>query len=255
MKRLLTIFGIILNLSLPSLSRACSLVSCSPKNSDEMRSDFVVKITLQGRPLANVNTWVTRFPGDESKLFSGVTGNDGTVRIHDLQPGEYWLVSELLGISAGGICFHVEFSPVEKGQEQSHSIRVGRGHTVNSSDCRKKLIDPAPGEGAVFLQNIIHHVVAPIKDAELKLQDPLTGAVYTAVSNDDGSFSFGQIANGTYVLHIEGGATPVGHELRPTDFLIRVVDTATRGTLLLERSGGSTCGGPYITLERPYKTL
>jgi hypothetical protein len=63
-----------------------------------MRSDFVVKITLQGMPLANVDTWVTRFPGQENKLFSGVTGIDGTVRIHDIQPGEYWLASELLGI-------------------------------------------------------------------------------------------------------------------------------------------------------------
>jgi hypothetical protein len=89
----------------------------------------------------------------------------------------------------------------------------------------------------------------------LKLHDPLTGAVYTTVSNGDGNFSFGEIANGTYVLHIEGGATPMGHELQPTDLLIRVVDTANRDTLLLERSGGSTCGGPYITLESPYKTL
>ncbi len=253
MKRLLTIFGIILILSLPSLSRACSLVSCSPKNSDEMRSDFVVKITLQGRPLVNVNTWVTRFPGEENKLFSGMTGNDGTIRVHDLQPGEYWLVSELLGISAGGICFHVNSHPSRKAKQV---VAYGWGEDAPSTrQIAGKLIDPAPGEGAVFLQNIIHHVIAPIRDAKLKLHDPLTGAVYTTVSNGDGNFSFGEIANGTYVLHIEGGATPMGHELQPTDLLIRVVDTANRDTLLLERSGGSTCGGPYITLESPYKTL
>ena len=218
-----------------------------------MRSDFVVKITLQGRPLANVNTWVTRFPGEENKLFSGMTGNDGTVRVHNLQPGEYWLVSELLGISAGGICFHVNSHPSGKAKRV---VAYGWGEDAPlTRQIAGKLIDPAPGEGAVFLQNIIHHVIAPISDAKLKLQDPLTGALYTTVSNGDGSFSFNEIAEGTYVLHIEGGATPVGHELHPTDFLFRVTDTANRGTLLLERSGGSTCGGPYITLESPYKTL
>jgi len=253
LKRSLTISGIILSLVLPTSSKACSLVSCSSKNSEEMGSDFVVKITLRGKPLANVNTWVTRFPGEENKLFSGLTGNDGTVRIHDLQPGEYWLASELLGIGAGGICFHVNTRPSRRAK-QMVAYEWGE-EAASTRQVAGKLIDPRPGEGAAFLQNVIHHVVVPIPSARFTLHDPLTDAIYSAVSDDEGRFSLGEIPNGTYVLHIEGGVTPVGHELQPTDLLIRVIDTASQETLLLERSPGSTCGGPYITVDWPEKNL
>jgi hypothetical protein len=253
LKQLSMIFGIVLFLGVPTRSTACSLISCSPNAGDETRSDFLVKVTLEGRPLANVDTWVTRSPGDENKLFSGVTGSDGTVRIQNLPPGEYWLVSQRFGISAGGICFHINSRP-SRSAKQLATFHWGE-EAASTRRVAGKLIDPAPGEGAVFLQNIIARHVEPIPEAKFKLQDPITGANYSAVSGDDGRFSFGDIPNGTYVLHVEGGETPAGHELQPTDLLIRVTDTASRDMLLLERSGGSTCGGPYLILEWPYKAL
>jgi hypothetical protein len=100
----------------------------------------------------------------------------------------------------------------------------------------------------------MQHVVEPTGEAQLELEDPLAGAIYTTVSDNDGRFSFGDVPSGTYVLHIEGGATHVGHELEPTDLLIRVTDTASRN-MLLERSGGSTCGGPSLILEWSYKAI
>lgn len=253
MKPIIAFFGVLISLIAPTSSLACSLASCSPNGGEEMRSSFVVKVTLGTVPLAHVVTWVARFPGSDDRSFSSVTGADGIVHIEHLQPGEYWLASEYLGIGAGGICFHVNSHPSRKAKE-AIAYRWGED-APPTRQIAGKIIDPAPGEGAVYLQNIIHHVVAPIRDADFKLQNPLTGTAYTASSDSDGNFSFGEIASGTYVLHVEGGATPVGHELQPTDFLIRVDGTAVRDKLLLERSGGSTCGGPYIILEWPYKTL
>ena len=46
---------------------------------------------------------------------------------------------------------------------------------------------------------------------------------------------------------------PVGHELQPTDLLIRVADVADQD-MLLERSGGSTCG-PYVMLGWPCEVI
>jgi len=245
--------AVALLLSVPARSKACSVISCSPNDGDEMRSGFVVKVSLGGTPLAKVSTWVTRFPTDESKLFSGVTGTDGTVGTRNLPPGEYWFESRLLGIGAGGICFHINSHPSRKAKKL---VTYQWGDlAVTTRQATGRLIDPAPGEGATFLQNIIHHVVEPIGGAELKLENPLTDATYTTMSDSDGAFSFGDVQSGTYVLHGEGGAAHVGHDFEPTDLLIRVADTASRNVLLLERSGGSTCGGPSLILEWPYKTI
>lgn len=253
MKPIFIVCALALLLSVPTQTTACSLISCSLNDGDEMRSDFVVKVSLGDTPLANVSTHVTRFPGDENKLFSGVTGADGTIRIVSLPPGEYWLESDLLGIGAGGVCFHVNPRPTRKAK------KLVTFHWGDLAPTTRKvagrLIDPAPGEGAVFLQNIIKHVVEPIAEAKLELEDPLTGRIYSTVSDNDGHFSFDGVPSGTYVLHIEGGATHIGHEFEPTDLLIRVVGTASRDVLLLERSAGSTCGGPSLILEWPYKAI
>jgi hypothetical protein len=253
LKPFFVVLAFSLLLSVPTRSTACSLVSCGPKDGDEMRPDFVVKVSLADIPLAKVSTRVAQFPGDKNNLFSGVTGADGTVRIQSLPPGEYWLESELLGISAGGVCFHINSHPSRKAKKL---VTYEWGDLAPTTrQVTGRVIDPAPGEGAAFLQNIIKHVTEPIGAAELELEDPLSGAIHTTVSDNDGRFSFGDVPSGTYVLHVEGGATPVGHELEPTDLLIRVTDTASRNTLLLERSGGSTCGGPYLILEWPYKAI
>jgi hypothetical protein len=253
LKYFIAICSIAMSLSTPKPSTACSLISCSTNDEDEVRRDFTVKVTLGGVPLSMVNTWVTRWPGDEKKLFSGVTGTDGNVRVSRLPPGEYWLYSELLGISAGGICLKINSHP-SKSAKRIETFRWGDS-APTTRKVAGRLIDPAPGEGAAFFQNILKHVVDPIPEAKLELRDPLTGAIHNTLSDIDGRFSFGDIPSGTYVIHIEGGRIPIGHGFEPTDLLIQVTDTASRDLLLLERSGGSTCGSPSLILEWPYRTL
>jgi hypothetical protein len=253
LKYFIAICSIILFLSVPNRSMACSLSSCSMNNGDELRRDFSVRITLAGVPLAKVNIWVTRWPGDDKKVFSGETGTDGNTRVSGLPRGVYWLSSELLGIGAGGGCFHINSRPSKKAKRL---VTYQWGDLAPTTrQVAGRLIDPAPGEGAAFLQNILKHVVDPIPEAKLELRNPLTGAIYTTLSDTDGRFSFGEIPSGTYVIHVEGGQTPIGHGFEPTDLLIQVTETASRNMLLLERSGGSTCGSPTLILEWPYRTL
>ena len=72
---------------LPS-TRACSLAGC-PDDGIEVRREFVVRVTHADKPLPGVTVEVTA--GDDNKIFTGMTDAAGTVKIKELQPGNYWL--------------------------------------------------------------------------------------------------------------------------------------------------------------------
>jgi len=105
--------------------------------------------------------------------------------------------------------------------------------------------DALPGQGGPDIWNLMHRVDAPISTATLKLQNLLTGAIYRKVSDQNGSFSFDLIPNGTYVLHVEGGTAP-----EPADFLIQRNDNAPRNM-----AEGGMCGGAYLELRQPRANL
>jgi hypothetical protein len=113
-----------------------------------------------------------------------------------------------------------------------------------------KLVDSQPGKGGTPLWNLIHRVDVPITGAALRLQDPTSRAVYNAMSDRDGGFSFDAVPNGTYVLHIEGGAAG-GRAYDPTDSLIRLSSSADRDWLFFKRreAGGGSCGGTELELQ------
>src|SRR5690349_5317953 len=86
----------------PSLV-ACSKVGC-PGDGAELRSNFVVRIIHEDKPLSGVTVLITNHG---VQVFSGRTEADGAVHISSLPAGDYWLNAELLGISAAYTCFHV----------------------------------------------------------------------------------------------------------------------------------------------------
>jgi hypothetical protein len=110
------------------------------------------------------------------------------------------------------------------------------------------LIDSQPGKGPNPLQNLLHPVELPISRAALKLQNPVTGAIFDTISDGDGAFAFDEVPGGTYVLHAEGGKSNRDYEA--TDILIKLTPSATRHSMILSRrepSGGS-CGGTVLEL-------
>src|SRR5690242_4691326 len=91
----------------PSSSNACSTQSCLD-HGFEVKQDFVLRVKHWGRPLARVAVRITSFiDGKKVEHFFASTGIDGTVHVTGLQAGDYWMETDLLGISAGGGCFHV----------------------------------------------------------------------------------------------------------------------------------------------------
>jgi hypothetical protein len=217
----------------------------------EMRRAFVVDITYGGRPLPGAAVEVRGFGGekDNSKLFSTVTALNGKVNVGDLPPGNYWLYTDFLGISAGSQCFHVAQSASRTAKK-----RIAYEWGDLAPGVRRmagRLVDSQPSHGGSPISNLIHRVDVPIAHAKMKLQNPITATVYSAESDADGYFTLGQMPPGTYVLHVDGGTVTNGREYEPTDLLVALGETAKWDSLLLSRrdGGGGSCGGAYLELR------
>lgn len=223
---------------------ACSAVACINGGS-ELRRAFVVVVRHEGRPLAGATVKVTSSSGDIVR-FSGTTANDGSVRVAGLEPGDYWMDAELLGINAAYHCFHIS---KRSGWRAKGRMTYEWGDFATST--RKvigALVDSQPGTGGTPLWNLIHRVRYPVVGSALKLHNPLSGVVLTAKSDETGSFAFENVPDGLYVLHIEGGRS--NRDFEAVDKLIRVTSKAADNRLVLIKSdaGGGSCGGTSLEL-------
>lgn len=232
---------------LPVPAGACSMVSCVDRGI-EMRRDFIITVTHDGKPLAGVSVQVTDgTQGKNAKLFSDVTAREGLVRVTKLPPGEYWLHAALLGISVAEQCFHVDDRTSRKAKGKLKFEWVDDAPATR--EVAGRLIDSQPGKGGNPLWNLLHRTDMPIAGATLKLQNVVSGAAFTTASDQDGAFRFDAVPSGTYALHIEGGKSDRDYD--STDLAIKVSPSANRNTLQLSRRdpGGGSCGGTYLELR------
>jgi hypothetical protein len=245
------IFTSLFVLTIPGFG--CSIASCN-NDGIETRRGFIVRVLHDGRPLAGVSVHVATYTQDQPiDRFSGKTDTDGIVRVMGLIPGNYWLSTDLLGISAGGGCFHVG---VHSSWKAKRKVSYEWGELATATRrIAGKLIDSQPGYGESPIMNLIHRIDVPIVGAKMRLQDPLTGKTYGAVSDDSGDFSFDSAPQGIYVLHIDGGFVSKDRDYDSTDLLIRRSDTANPNSILLKRreAGGGSCGGTYLDLQNASK--
>jgi hypothetical protein len=234
----------ILPLVCVSAALGCSLAGCL-NNGDEMRSTFTILVTHGDKPLAGVNFHVMA-KGVEQ--FSGVTDENGIVHVSKLPPGLYWLNGDLLGTGVVYTCFHVGEKPPRTAKTK---LTYSWGDDApGTSRIAGKLVDSQPGKGGTPIWNLVHRADVPIVGAGLKLQDPITHAIYVASSDQDGRFFFEGVPSGTYVLHIEGGAAG-DRNYDATDQLVQLDDGATRNFLVFKRSdgGAGSCGGTELDLQ------
>jgi hypothetical protein len=234
----------ILSLVYSSTALGCSMASCT-NNGDEMRPTFTIVVTHEDKPLAGVSFRVVSNGADQ---FSGLTDEKGIIHVPKLQPGLYWLNGDLLGTGVVYTCFHV-------GEKPSRRAKAKLSYTwgdeaPGTNRIAGRLVDIQAGRGGTPIWNLVHRIEVPIVGASLKLQDPITHAVYLASSDREGRFSFESVSSGTYVLHIEGGAAG-DRSYDATDQLIRLDDTAARSFLMLKRRdpGGGSCGGTELDLQ------
>ena len=223
---------------------ACSVISCAD-HGVAMSQSFVVEVTHGGQPLRGASVKVT---GRADKVrFLGATNADGTVRVANLGPGDYWIDVGMLGVGAAHHCFHVA-----KGTSLAGKRRVTYEWGDDAEGTRSisgRVVDPQPGTGGNLIWNITHPVNVPINGANLTLHDPISGAVFAAKSGEDGSFGFDVAANRAYVLHVEGGN--FGRPYDAANLLLRIDPAAARTELLLTRQegGGGSCYGAGLVLR------
>jgi hypothetical protein len=223
---------------------ACSTVACL-NNGVEMRNDFIVSVTHDEKPLARVRVEIRANTQDEPRVwFRSLTDESGTVSITNLAPGNYWISTDLLGISAGEQCFHVRERP--KHPQVRLAYEWGE-MAIGVRQIKGVLTGLQPGTGANRIQNSLHGVRVPLPGIGLRLQNPLTGETYSVTSNDMGAFAFESAPAGTYVLHVEGGTKLGDSTLESTDLLINLSPAAKLDALPLITS--NTCGGIYFELE------
>jgi hypothetical protein len=230
-------------LAAPISLSACSVAGCSG-DGIELRRTFAVRVTHDGKPLAGVSVTAREFSKEDVVLKT--TDLHGTALFANLSPGEYWLDSDLLGISAGSQCFHVAESPSAKAKgkitydwgDLAPSVRQASG----------RLVESEPGPDGTPLQRVLHRVDVPISGVKLKLTNPLTGSLFEILSDIDGRFSFGEIPQGTYVLRIEGHGAGNKFDFATTDLVVKIGPSAKPDQLSLE-AGPSGCGGKWVALR------
>ena len=242
-------FALILFSFLPAPAVSCSLAGCAGDGA-EMRHSFKVRVAHGGKPLSGVTVRIARTgEGGDEKFFLGATDSNGSVRITNLPPGNYWIFADLLGISAGTQCFHVAGHNTSKALK---SLKYDWGDLAPTTrNMEGTLVDSQPGQTGTPIERLLRRVDIPIPNAKLTLHDALKGSVTATFTDDKGKFSYPDISKGTYVLHIDSGTAPGGREYDSSDILIVLADKARPDTLRLVRreAGGGSCGGTSLELQ------
>lgn len=209
-------------------------------NGTELRSEFVVIVRHEGKPLPGATIQIARADAENAdKLFSGTTAADGTVRVERLPSGSYLLSAQLLGIFANSECFHVGKTS-SKGAKKEISFKWGN-EPPEAREATGKLVHSQAAYDRSPQWNA-HRVYIPIPKAMLSLRAVQSAAFYHARSDKDGHFTFGEIPEGIYVLRVEGAG------IEPTNLLFRVSHTAEKKTLFVDDADpiGGGCGGWYL---------
>jgi hypothetical protein len=205
LREALTVGTFLAILGFPVSSFACSEVACLG-DGRELRQNFVVRVTHDGKALQGVHVKVTTFirdDHDETVAFFGTTAADGTMRIANLPPGKYGLDAELLGITAGYDCFHV-------GSPSSNKAKKRVIYTWGDSGWGVRQVAGQVNDLRRNLKAGIGHwydnpTIVPLAGAKLRLQGPRDAARYEAVADANGNFSFPALPEGTYAFHLDAG--------------------------------------------------
>lgn len=230
-----------LSLLYTSAAVACSAVGCS-NDGEEVRSTFAILVTHRDRPLPGATVHIV---AKGAERFSGITDESGTVHVEKLAPGLYWLNSDFLGTGVAYTCFHVSGKPSRKAKKQL--TYTWGDDAMAANRIAGRLVDSQPAKGGTPIWNLTHRVDVPVAGAALTLRDPLTHALYSTISDQEGRFLFEGLPNGTYVLRIEG-ASAGEHTYDPSNSVVELNNTARRSQLLF-KVGPSGCGGNELALD------
>lgn len=158
-------------------------------------------------------------------------------------------MGHLHGTYAGHNCFHVEDWPTRTAETKLHF--TWGSFAPATQRLQGRLSDFRWGKGGTFAWNLSHGVSLPIADAKLSAWNPITNSTYQASSDGQGEFAFGEMPEGTYVLHVEGGRAGKW-DYEGTDLIVRIDHNLSRGATILTRREATLggCGGTDLEFQR-----
>jgi hypothetical protein len=213
------------------------LVACSQVFSEpdlEMKRDFTLVVSYEGKPLIGVQVDIYALHPDRQR-FTARTAADGTIRVKNLQPGNYWAVLDFAGISESMVFKIV----ATQSREAKARLDWAWGRSpVAVRQAAGRLFDTRSRPGNSPLENQVNPLVVPLQNMPVELRHPIRGTLYSGRTDERGEFTIAGVPEGTFVLSVPG--------LSP-NFLIQVRSDATRDSLLFVNP--NLCGGALYLRE------
>ena len=214
-----------------------------------MRTNFVVSVTYENKPIAGVSidVYTNDQNGEGALLLSGKSKADGTFVVANLRPGDYWLGVTLLGVrAAGSDCFYVTNRPSRKAKR---SLQYSWGDSpLVVSRLAGKLTEQQPGTGGAPAWNHEHLVSLAIPRARLTLRNATSDALYTTTSTGAGGFAFESVPSGIYVLEVEYENVP-NNDPRPDHVVVEIKPKANGFPISFRRMHSGD--GTYLAPSAP----
>jgi hypothetical protein len=233
----------------PPLSLACSVSYVGQPT--EVRHNFLVRITHDGKPLPGVEIEVERDKrtGDNPIVFRGTTGTDGTIRVK-LSAGKYFIDGTYLGVSIGaGVGDRIRVSTWSSRKAENQLEYSWGDEATAARRVAGQLNVSGPGHTGDRARDNIFRADYPIDHGKLRLDGPSNPDPRETTTDDQGHFSFGALPPGTYVVHVSAGKLPDGFEYTARDLVMRV-DPAANASAFTLILGGAICGGSVVAPVR-----
>lgn len=246
MKRMLLLLTAASSIFLmPQLASACTDSMCLA-GGIEVQTTFVVSVTYNESPLAGVSVQIRSNAQENPKVwFSGKTDKSGLVAVENLRPGEYWISTEFLGVSAGQHCFQVR----SRAKKPKSRLDFEWGEwAISTRAVAGSLTVYRPGSGTNLMQRLIHQTRESGAAISMSLIDIENNETYQATTSSDGSFAFPGIPEGTYVLHIGDSGTAQQNALDESYEVIELSSSGNRSYLAFA-ARPTNCPGLYFRLE------
>lgn len=200
------------------------------------RPTFSVRVTHDKKPLSGATVtlhgWTPVGTEVESVI---VTDSNGIARVAGVQPGNYGMTAKFLGIGAWSDCFHVNSNSSILATRRL-TIEWGQFPNLSSGQLDGTLVESRPPATGTPLWRASHRAEVALDGVHLNATNVETRAVASATSGVDGTFTFGSLPDGDWVLHIDDSDSISGYNL-----LFRVNARGHGKPLIIERRD-SGCG-------------
>ncbi len=208
-------------------STACSIGSIEYQKT---APEFTVSVAHKNKPIAGVSVRVYT-PGDQNiPVVTVQTGDDGTAQIRNLASGKYLLIADRFEITAARVWLDVD--PAASGAKRNFEFEWAE-YAIIARRISGTLSAFVPANTGNKIWDITHPVKAFSPNVSLTLENGLTGNKYQGTTDQTGTFEFGGVPAGVYVMHIAGGMKLMGQVAEITDLPVELDPTAERVSLPL----------------------